>query len=182
MKCKEFWELASSYLVDEECHDPEIQGSLEDHLKKCASCRREFETIKHGMRQLCEEVGEEMDPYFFMDIRKQVESGIKRPRQSRFSFNDLILWRPAWVGALVAVAAALFLVLGNFSSKTDFTSVEEITDFFDQSAFSGLYTVSLWDGSPALSGASNGDLMDPDLFRGVPESWSAVLEQVEQQG
>ncbi len=114
INCRNCEKLLSPYI------DGEISGKnrrrVEEHLRSCRVCRNELEALRATVRTIRGEGRETARELRSGSIWPLVRSELVREGKAPFSFrrrNRIRLWRrrKVWVGAGLAVAAAVFLVI-----------------------------------------------------------------------
>jgi len=184
MKCSEFWQKAYTHLENHEPDHLEASGPLKEHLRKCKRCAREWDGIRHGFSQLREDIHNGMDPSFWHDMRLEVRSQIKRPDEQKW-YQGLFPRSSAWVGALAASLVALFFLFhfhGQTQKVTRFLASQDVVAMFEQSdPFEVDLPTNEIDSRSLKTDMDNSEeLTDPYLLTGVSDSWSGVLDEVDQ--
>ena len=164
MNCREFWEeWADGFGVQEE-----LPEGMQDHLRQCSVCSREFSILEQGFRELKHEIEEEESAHFWHGLRQNVRANIKMPKrrfQWTLSFRNL-----GW-----AAAAGIVLILFIFKSSVfrDPSILEE-----DLLLLAGVDPViSVYDASSPRSGDEDDDAYDSDFYRGITDSWTSLMGQ-----
>ncbi len=108
MTCKE----AREYMLDAAGTNP-IQG-LDEHLRACANCSRELESLRQTMALLDEWEAPEPSPYFDSRLRARLREAAAEPR--------------SWLGWLRKPAIAFALALLMVASITIFRNAPDHSD------------------------------------------------------
>ena len=113
MRCKEVRRLLSAFIDGE--LPPEVMTKIEEHLKDCASCMQEKESILASLNLLNESIPViEPSPYFWTKLKQQILQREEKKRLTTRIFGWLT-YKPATAAALAAIVVGLFL--GNFLGK-----------------------------------------------------------------
>ena len=122
LSCKSVTRLLSAF-VDGEL-PPKLMTKIEEHLKGCASCMQEKESILASLNLLDESMPAiEPSPYFWSKLKQQVLHQEEKKKLTIGIFGWLT-YKPATAAALAALVIGL--LLGNFLGKALYYP-EEIT-------------------------------------------------------
>jgi hypothetical protein len=112
MNCNSFEELIALHIEGD--LDSSRAGSVELHLKSCASCRRFLAELKASQALVKDLAEESLDAASFNVVRQRVMQEVNRRQETRvwwrFLPPALAEWRPAWAAALIALVALGFLL------------------------------------------------------------------------
>ena len=133
MNCRDFSEIADSYLSDELA--VETNHEIFKHLENCASCRHELAVrreVKDKLRRSLKNSGEfTMNPLFTKRLRSEVKN-------EAFRRKKLINWK-----FLVPVLTGLIIVSGLAFSLSHSVQSTETAKHLSQNELSELYTKAI---------------------------------------
>ena len=179
MRCEEFWEKASPYLLEGKGQELLKQKDLERHLTGCRGCKKEWEVLEKGFSLLKEETHEKKSELFWIAMRKQVRENVNIPREKSTFVSPFCWISPKWLGAALAVSLMLVLSLHVFyRGEGPIETRQDIVAMFDPSPFSGDY-LDQNDVRPSSEVEPMDEDLDPYILSGITDSWTAVLDQVE---
>jgi len=161
MDCEEFWEKwADGFGVQK----PLPEG-MQNHLKQCSPCSRELSILQQGFHELKYEIEEEKSAQFWHGLRENVRASIQIPKK-RFQWTlswQKLGWATAGV-VLFSVIFKSFLFHNPCILEEDLlllTGVDPIT--------------SVYLDSELRPGDEDEEMLNPDFYRGITESWTSLL-------
>ncbi|HDZ91639.1 MAG: hypothetical protein JRJ09_12430 [Deltaproteobacteria bacterium] len=163
MKCDEFWDR----WADLPERKADMPGDMKEHLKACSTCSLELSLVQQGLEELRQEIEEEESARFWHGLRQGVRAGIMIPRRR---FPLVFSWQKiGWVAAGVVL---LFLMFRGFPPHPAGIHEEDVLLLTGLDPMTVLYT-----GPESLLEDADDEFFGSDLFRGITDGWTSLLDQ-----